>query len=304
MVDIICITGPTASGKTTLAVQVAAAIGSEVISADSRQVYRDMNLGSGKDLDEYVFQGKQIPYHLINIVEAGEEYNVYEYQKDFFEVYKKLKNRKLTPILCGGSGLYIQAVLGDYRMLNVPLNTELRKSLEDKSMDELQAIFRKTGNPHNTTDTSTRKRLVRAIEIASYQNKHPETPSPHPQINPLICAISYEREELRQRITARLKQRLGEGMIEETENLLRKGISPEKLIYYGLEYKFITLHLIGELSYKEMFNKLNIAIHQFSKRQMTWFRRMERQGYDINWINGDTSNDAKLQKVISLLNKA
>lgn len=299
--QLITILGPTASGKTNLAAALAYKLDSEIISADSRQVYRSMDIGTGKDLSDYVVKGKQISYHLIDICNAGEKYNVYEYQHDFQKAYSELKNKGKLPILCGGTGLYIEAVLKGFKLLSVPENKELRKSLEDKSLDELTVILCHYGSLHNTTDLDSAKRILRAIEIADYTlKKNPEYQEFRP-INSLIIGIDLYREIRRQLITQRLKSRLENGMIEEVKFLLDSGIAPEDLIYYGLEYKFVTLHLTGELTFKEMFDQLEIAIHQFAKRQMTWFRGMERRGFTIKWISPDLSVSEKVDKILSYL---
>jgi tRNA dimethylallyltransferase len=299
--QLITILGPTASGKTNLAAALAYKLDSEIISADSRQVYRSMDIGTGKDLSDYVVKGKQISYHLIDICNAGEKYNVYEYQHDFHKAYLELINKGKLPILCGGTGLYIEAVLKGFKLLSVPENKELRKSLEDKSLDELTVILSHYGSLHNTTDMDSAKRILRAIEIADYTlKKNPEYQEFRP-INSLIIGIDLNREIRRQLITQRLKSRLENGMIEEVKFLLDSGIAPEDLIYYGLEYKFVTLYLTGELTFKEMFDQLEIAIHQFAKRQMTWFRGMERRGFTIKWISPDLSVSEKVDKILSYL---
>ncbi|MFI3297850.1 MAG: tRNA (adenosine(37)-N6)-dimethylallyltransferase MiaA [bacterium] len=284
---LIVILGPTASGKTAYATKLAAEIGNaEIISADSRQVYRGMDLGTGKDLDEYCVDGKQIPYHLIDIVDAGYKYNLYEYQRDFLAVYNDIISRGATPILCGGTGLYIEAILGGYRLLEVPNNDTLRQSLEGKSLEELSEILDKYPNyqKHNKTDVDTTKRAIRAIEIAEYYSRHEAKEVEYPELNPIIYGIDVDREVRRERISKRLRARVESGMIDEIKGLIDNGVNAEDLIYYGLEYKFVTQYIIGELEYEEMLQKLEIAIHQFAKRQMTWFRGMERRGYKIEWI--------------------
>lgn len=299
--NLITILGPTASGKTSLAAHVASRLNSGVISADSRQVYREMDIGTGKDIDDYNLNGDSVPYYLVNIRDAGEKYNLYEYQKDFFKVFNKFSAEEKIPVLCGGSGLYIEAVLKAYNLLSVPVNQTLRKELSKNTDEELIKLLSSLKKLHNTTDIVTRKRIIRAIEIELFQKENSNNQSHFPEINSLIVGIKFEREEQKQRITDRLKFRLENGMIEEVEQLLKKGIAPENLIYYGLEYKFVTQYLIGQLSYDEMFNLLNIAIHQFSKRQMTWFRKMEREGSQIHWIDGKLPVDEKVEKVIQLM---
>lgn len=301
MFNLLCVIGPTASGKTTLAVRLAGELGGEIISADSRQVYKGMDLGTGKDLEEYYYEGRQIPYHLIDIVEAGYKYNVFEFQKDFLNVWNALEKRQIFPVLCGGSGLYVEAVLKAYKLLAVPVNEALRKQLENKSLTELSEILAKYKKLHNTTDVDTVKRAVRAIEIEEYYKNHPQTEEDYPEIRPLLVGVDVSREIRRERITRRLQERLNKGMVEEVKKLLDKGISPEDLIYYGLEYKYITLYLTGQLTYAGMTEKLNIAIHQFAKRQMTWFRKMEREGFHIHWLNADLPLEEKITQIQTLL---
>ena len=306
--SLITILGPTASGKTTLATHLALQLNGEIISADSRQIYRGMDLGTGKDLYEYTINGKNIPYHLIDIHPAGYKYNLYEYQRDFLKAYDTILQRGTQPILCGGTGLYIEAVLGGYRLLEVPVNEPLRHSLEGKSLDELSSILDTYPNyhRHNQTDVDTVKRAIRAIEIADYYANHTETSSHNSQLSTLnytIIGVDIDRELRREKITRRLKTRLDEGMLDEVQNLLNSGIHPDDLIYYGLEYKFLTQHLIGELTFDEMFKGLETAIHQFAKRQMTWFRGMERRGYTINWINADQTIEQKVSQALEIINK-
>jgi len=293
-INLVCILGPTASGKTAFAARLALFLGGEVISADSRQVYRGMNLGTGKDYNDYLVGNTAVPYHLIDIAEAGEEYNVYQYQKDFYRVFADILMRNRMPVLCGGTGLYIEAVLNGYRLLQVPINIELRKELESESIEDLTRRLRSFKNPHNTTDTLIRKRLLRAIEIEEYLRAHPTSPDNRPEIHPIVFGIRIDREVRREKITLRLKERLRQGMAEETERLIASGISPEKLEYYGLEYKYLSRYVTGKISYEEMFGSLNTAIHQFAKRQMTWFRKMEKEGTVIHWIDADLSLDEKL----------
>lgn len=301
--NLITVLGHTAGGKTTFASHLAHRLGSEIISADSRQVYKGMDIGTGKDLADYQIAGKKIPYHLIDICEAGERYNVYEYQKDFIRVFNRLEKEQKMPILCGGTGLYIDAVINNYRLIQVPVNQKLRDELEKKTLEELSQILANEKQLHNTSDTDTKKRAIRAIEIARHYQKHPEIDRSYPEIRPLILGIKFDRNSRRRRISQRLRERLDEGMIEEVENLLKQGVSHETLVYYGLEYKFISLHLSGDLSYQVMFKKLETAIHQFAKRQMTWYRRMEKQGKKIHWLDGYMPLNEKLSKAISLLNQ-
>ena len=303
--QLITILGPTASGKTTLATHLAAKINGEIISADSRQIYRGMDLGTGKDLCEYTIDGKEIPYHLIDIHPAGYKYNLYEYQRDFLKAYDDITTRGTQPILCGGTGLYIEAVLGGYRLLEVPVNEPLRQSLEGKTLDELSNILDTYPNyhRHNQTDVDTVKRAIRAIEIADYYASHESTETDYPTLNPIIIGVDIDRDLRREKITRRLKTRIEEGMLDEVQGLLNSGIHPDDLIYYGLEYKFLTQHLIGELTFDEMFKGLETAIHQFAKRQMTWFRGMERRGYTINWINADQTIEQKVNQALEIINK-
>ncbi len=299
--NLVTILGPTATGKTGLAAHLAAKIDGEVISADSRQIYRGMDLGTGKDLADYFVDGVAVPYHLIDIEEAGVHYNVYRFHTDFIKVFNEIEKRGKFPVLCGGSGLYIEAVLKNYRLIEVPPNKELRKDLEGKSLPELTEIL-KSLKPdlHNETDVETDRRAIRAIEIEKYYAENPQMDSEMPEINSLNVGIDFDRELRRQRITNRLKQRLDEGMLDEVQKLLDSGLTPEQLIYYGLEYKYLTLHLTGELSYNEMFRQLEIAIHQFAKRQMTWFRGMEKRGTKIIWINGHLSMEEKVNAILEL----
>jgi len=284
MFNLLSVIGPTASGKTSLAVRLALAFHGEVISADSRQVYRGMNIGTGKDLEEYCVNGKQVPYHLIDIAEAGDKYNVFEYQRDFVRVWEDCRQREVLPVLCGGSGLYVEAVLKGYRLLAVPVNDELRATLAGMSLQQLAERLATYKKLHNTTEIDTPKRAVRAIEIEEYYRTHPAEEKDFPLIHPLIIGVEVEREIRRERITRRLHERLKNGMVEEVRQILANGVKPEELIYYGLEYKFLTLYLLGQLSYEQMVEHLNIAIHQFAKRQMTWFRKMEREGFHIHWL--------------------
>lgn len=300
--DLITILGPTASGKTPLAVALADRLETEIISGDSRQVYRRMDLGTGKDLSDYEIGGRIIPYHLIDIVDPGYKYNVFEYQRDFLDAYRCIVGKGKLPILCGGTGMYIESVLKGYRLLPVPENPTLRATLEGKNLNELTSILKEYKSLHNSTDVDTPKRAIRAIEIEEYYRKHPVEHREFPMLNSLIIGVDIERELRREKITRRLKQRLDEGMVEEVKALLTDGISAEDLIYYGLEYKFLTKYVIGELTYEEMFHQLEVAIHQFAKRQMTWFRGMERRGFNIYWLDATLSMEEKLERIINKLN--
>lgn len=301
----VTILGPTASGKTSLAARLACELDGEIISADSRQVYRRMDLGTGKDLADYEVDGRHVPYHLIDICEPGTKYNLFQYQQDFHEAYAKIVERAHLPILCGGTGLYIEAVLKGYALSPVPQNEVLRQRLEGKSLEELTVILedlkRKTGSTmHNRTDVDTALRAIRAIEIEEHNLMHPMPERQLPPVNSLIVGVAIDRDERRRRISERLQQRIDDGMVEEVRGLLDEGIAPENLIYYGLEYKFITEYVIGSISYEEMFNRLEIAIHQFAKRQMTWFRGMERRGFRINWIDGMLPMEEKIEMIKQL----
>jgi tRNA dimethylallyltransferase len=283
----ITILGHTAGGKTVLAARVAYMLGGEIISADSRQVYRGMDIGTGKDYEDYIVNGRHIPYHLVDIREAGEEYNVFAFRSDFIRVFGEIRQREKLPILCGGTGLYIEALLRDYKMTGVPVNHTLRSALEEQTMEALETKLRSYGPLHNTTDTSTRKRLVRAIEIAEYQSRHTTSFQSLPAFVPLVVGLRFERNERRRRITRRLEERLEGGLIGEVESLMNKGLTVEKMEYYGLEYKYVAWYLVGKLTYDEMFDSLNTAIHRFAKRQMTYFRGMERRGISIRWLKGE-----------------
>ena len=301
-IDLITILGPTASGKTPLAAALADKLDTEIISADSRQVYRRMDLGTGKDLADYTVNGKRIPFHLIDIVEPGTKYNVFEYQRDFLNAYKDITARGKLPILCGGTGMYLESILKGYRLLPVPENPELRKNLEGKSLEELTQILSTYKTLHNSTDVDTAKRAIRAIEIEEYYKHQPIDEREFPTLNSLIIGVDIDRDLRREKITRRLKQRLEEGMIEEVKGLLAEGIAPEDLIYYGLEYKYLTLHAIGQLTFDEMFVQLETAIHQFAKRQMTWFRGMERRGFTIEWMDATLPTEEKVERIEQLLN--
>ena len=301
----ITILGPTASGKTTLAAHLAARLHAEIISADSRQVYCGMDIGTGKDLADYTVEGHRVPYHLIDICEPGTKYNLFRYQQDFLDCYEDIRNRGVLPILCGGTGLYIEAVLKGYSLSPVPQNTELRKDLEDKSLEELTVMLvelkaKNHSAMHNKTDVDSCQRAIRAIEIETYNLTKPTEERQCPPIESLIIGVDIDRETRRKKITSRLKVRLEEGMLDEIDGLLRQGVPAEDLIYYGLEYKFVTEHLVGKLSYNEMFRQLEIAIHQFAKRQMTWFRGMERRGFTIHWINAEQRMEDKVEEIMSL----
>lgn len=296
--NLLVVLGATATGKTSLAVHLANRMKGEIISADSRQIYRGMDLGTGKDIEEYTLEGKTIPYHLIDIVEAGYKYNVFEYQRDFLKAYQEINSRGNLPVVCGGTGMYLEAALKGYKLISVPNNEELRKELEPKSLEELVGVLKGYKSLHNTTDVDTKKRAVRAIEIEEYYASHPEVEVDYPELNPLLVGIKFDRDSRRRRITQRLEGRLKEGMVEEVEQLLKQGVTPEDLMYYGLEYKFLTRYVIGEITYDEMFSGLNTAIHQFAKRQMTWFRKMERSGSDIRWLDGYMPLEEKVEKVM------
>lgn len=299
--DLVAILGPTASGKTPLAAALAYRLNAEIISGDSRQVYRRMDLGTGKDLADYVVDGKRIPYHLIDIVEPGYKYNVFEFQRDFLQAYDEIRQRGVLPILCGGTGMYIESVLKGYKLLPVPENQELRASLADKSLDELTTILAGYKKLHNSTDVDTVKRAIRAIEIEEYYRQQPVSAREFPAINSLVIGVDIDRDLRRAKITRRLKQRLDEGMVDEVRALLDAGIPAEDLIYYGLEYKYLTLYAVGQLTYDEMFHQLEIAIHQFAKRQMTWFRGMERRGFNIHWIDASLPMEQKVEEIVGLI---
>ena len=305
MQKMITILGPTASGKTSLAAALAARIDAEIISADSRQVYRGMTIGTGKDLDDYRQGDRLIPYHLIDICEPGTKYNLFQYQQDFHLIYNNIVARGVRPILCGGTGLYIESVLKGYALSPVPQNQALRDELADKSLAELTEMLedlkhRNHSVMHSRTDVDTAQRAIRAIEIETYNLEHPTDNRTLPPIDSIIIGVDINREERRRKITQRLKQRLEEGMVDEIRQLLDRGIAPENLIYYGLEYKFVTEYVIGKTSYEEMFRQLEIAIHQFAKRQMTWFRGMERRGFTIHWIDALDPMDSKVAQIMDI----
>lgn len=299
--DLITIIGPTASGKTNLACHLAYALNTEIISGDSRQVYKSMDIGTGKDLADYIINGEKIPYHLIDIREAGDKYNIFEYQHDFHKAYTQIKNKDKIPMLCGGSGLYIESVLKGYSLVNVPENKDLRKKYEEYTLQELTHILSQYKTLHNSTDVDTAQRAIRAIEIEEYKKQNPLEQNEFPALNSLIIGVNIDRELRREKISKRLQSRLNEGMIEEIKNILDRGIEPEDLIYYGLEYKYVTLYILQQLSYKEMFSQLEIAIHQFAKRQMTWFRGMEKRGMNIHWIDATLPMEEKTQNILRLI---
>ncbi len=302
--DLVTVLGHTAGGKTAFAARLADRIGGEIISADSRQVYRGMDIGTGKDYDDYLVDGRSVPVHLIDHIEAGREYNVYLFKQDFFRVYNDLAHRAVTPVLCGGTGLYIESVLRNYRMLHVPVNNQLREDLESRSFGELEGMLKLYGSLHNVTDTVNRKRLVRAIEIAMYQSAHQDRTVGGEQEQSLrskVLGISFQRTVRRQRITRRLMERLDNGMVEEVERLLESGIPSRKMDYYGLEYRYVNQYIQKEITYDEMVERLNIAIHQFAKRQMTYFRGMERRGIPIHWIEGSLPMEEKLERAMEVL---
>ena len=301
MKELITIIGPTASGKTALAAQVAYRLGTEIISGDSRQVYRRMDLGNGKDLSDYSVQGTPIPYHLIDIREPGTKYNVFEYQHDFHEVFAAIRAKGKVPVLCGGTGLYIEAVLKGYKLLDVPQNPMLRESLKGKSLEELTRLLATYKTLHNKTDVDSAQRAIRAIEIEEYYRTQDPEKHEYEPLDSLIIGLDISREERRAKISYRLRERLEAGMVDEVRALLDEGIPPEDLIYYGLEYKYLTQYVIGQLDYEEMVRLLEIAIHQFAKRQMTWFRGMERRGFEIHWIDASLPMEEKIQQVMDLI---
>lgn len=299
--QLITVLGPTASGKTTFAAALAARLNTEIISADSRQIYRSMDIGTGKDLADYTVNRKTIPYHLIDICDPGYKYNVFEYQHDFFRAYETIRKKGKLPILCGGTGMYIEAVLKGYRLLDVPQNPGLRESLKDKSLPELEQILAGYKVLHNKTDVDTAQRAIRAIEIEEYYKNEAPDVNEYDPINSLIIGIDIDRELRREKISRRLRVRLDEGMVNEVRKIIDSGVKPEDLIYYGLEYKYLTLYIIGKLSYEDMVSQLEIAIHQFAKRQMTWFRGMERRGSTIHWIDATLPTEEKIEKTLELL---
>ncbi len=299
--DLITVLGATAGGKTSFAAQLAYITNRDIISADSRQVYRQMDIGTGKDIGDYTVSGKKIRAHLVDIAEPGDKYNVYQYQKDFIQVYQQLKKEGKKAVMCGGSGMYLEAVLNSYKLVKVPEDKTLRAQLSNKNLNELSQILESYGKIHNTSDISDTQRALKAIEIAEYYKQNPESKTGLENIKSLILGVKFDRDSRRKRITERLKSRFDEGMIDEVEGLLESGVPAETLIYYGLEYKFITKHILGELTYNEMFSGLETAIHQFSKRQMTWFRRMEKNGTKIYWLDGYMSMNEKLNRVEEII---
>ena len=300
MINLLTVLGHTAAGKTAFAASLADRLGGEIISADSRQVYRGMDIGTGKDYQDYLVGDHRIPVHLIDILDAGEEYNLYRFQRDFMRLFREISAKGALPVLCGGTGLYIEAVLRNYRLLDVPPDASLREVLGKKSYAELVGMLKLHGPLHNETDTVNRKRLIRAIEIAMHQAGQPEDPIDEQELHPLVLGIRFDRTIRRQRITERLQHRMEEGLVEEVEGLLRKGVSAEQLDYYGLEYRFVSRYVLKELSYEDMFEQLNTAIHQFAKRQMTYFRGMERRGITIHWLEGGEPMEDRLDQAIAL----
>lgn len=299
--DLITVLGATAGGKTSFATQLAYITDREIIGADSRQVYRRMDIGTGKDLGDYTVNDKKIPAHLVDIAEPGYKYNVYEYQADFIKIFNKLKSEGKQAIMCGGSGMYLESVLNAYKLIKVPENIALREQLQAKDLDELSQILKSYGTIHNTSDITDKQRAIKAIEIAEFYKQNPESQTGLEHIKHLILGIKFDRDSRRRRITERLKSRFESGMIDEVKSLLDAGVDSETLIYYGLEYKFITQHILGELNYDEMFKGLETAIHQFSKRQMTWFRRMEKNGTKIYWLDGYMSLEEKMKRAERIL---
>lgn len=299
--ELITIIGPTASGKTAFAAALAARLDTEIISGDSRQVYRSMDIGTGKDLADYVVDGKQIPYHLIDICNPGDKYNVFEYQHDFHKAFEEIRKKGKLPILCGGTGMYIESVLRGFKLLDVPQNPALRESLKGKSLAELEQILASYKVLHNKTDVDSAQRAIRAIEIEEFYKTEAPDKREYAPINSLIIGVDIDRELRREKISRRLRARLDEGMVDEVRAILATGVKPEDLIYYGLEYKFLTLYIIGQLTYDEMVSQLEISIHQFAKRQMTWFRGMERRGLHIHWLDATLPTDEKINNVLALI---
>ncbi|MBS7343877.1 MAG: tRNA (adenosine(37)-N6)-dimethylallyltransferase MiaA [Parabacteroides sp.] len=299
--ELITIIGPTASGKTAFAAALAARLDTEIISGDSRQVYRSMDIGTGKDLADYVVDGKQIPYHLIDICNPGDKYNVFEYQHDFHKAFEEIRKKGKLPILCGGTGMYIESVLRGFKLLDVPQNPALRESLKGKSLAELEQILASYKVLHNKTDVDSAQRAIRAIEIEEFYKTEAPDKREYAPINSLIIGVDIDRDLRREKISKRLRARLDEGMVDEVRAILATGVKPEDLIYYGLEYKFLTLYIIGQLTYDEMVSQLEIAIHQFAKRQMTWFRGMERRGLHIHWLDATLPTDEKINNVLALI---
>jgi tRNA dimethylallyltransferase len=300
----ITVLGATAGGKTAFAANLAYLLDREIISADSRQVYRRMNIGTGKDYGDYIVENTLIPVHLIDIAEPGTKYNVFQYQQDFIKSFQEIQNRGKKAILCGGSGMYIEAIVKDYDLITVPHNIALRKDIESREIEELIPVLESYKKLHNVSDITNKKRLIRAIEIADFYANNKEQKNAGNKLNHLILGIKFDRDSRRKRISSRLKQRMDSGMIEEVKALIDSGTDTETLIYYGLEYKFITLYLTNKLSYDEMFKSLETAIHQFSKRQMTWFRKMERDGIKIHWLDGYMGLQEKLERIENILEKS
>ncbi|MCQ2253128.1 MAG: tRNA (adenosine(37)-N6)-dimethylallyltransferase MiaA [Bacteroidales bacterium] len=301
--NLITVLGPTAGGKTSFAANLAYTLDTEIISADSRQVYRGMDLGTGKDMVDYTVNGREIMCHMVDILNAGEKYNVFRYQKDFFEAFDSVHKKGKTPIMCGGTGLYLESIIKNYQLVDVPANPKLRADLEKYSLDELREMLAKMKTLHNTTDTDTKKRAIRGIEIETFVKENPTIVPQYPKIDSLIFGIKNPRPIEREKIRKRLQERLDNGMIDEMKKLMGSGISEEDLVYYGLEYKFVTLHAVGKLSYNDMFEQLYVAICQFAKRQMTWFRRMERMGLKIYWIDGQLPMERKIRFAQAILDK-
>lgn len=299
--ELITIIGPTASGKTAFAAALAARLDTEIISGDSRQVYRSMDIGTGKDLADYMVDGKQIPYHLIDICNPGDKYNVFEYQHDFHKAFEEIQKKGKLPILCGGTGMYIESVLRGFKLLDVPQNPSLRESLKGKSLAELEQILASYKVLHNKTDVDSAQRAIRAIEIEEFYKTEAPDKREYAPINSLIIGVDIDRDLRREKISKRLRARLDEGMVDEVRAILATGVNPDDLIYYGLEYKFLTLYIIGQLTYDEMVSQLEIAIHQFAKRQMTWFRGMERRGLHIHWLDATLPTDEKINNVLALI---
>ncbi len=298
--DIITILGPTAVGKTRLAALLADKLDSAVFSADSRQVYRQMNLGTGKDYADYEVNGKTVPNYLLDIADPGTEFNIFAFSRQFYLDFNRFHNTNKIPVFCGGSGMYLETILCNRHLPEVPVNETLRKSLSEKDDSELTQILSGYRQQHNSTDNSDRNRLIRAIEIADFIENH-QSDSKDPDLKSAVFGINCDRDILKKRITARLKQRLNEGMIEEVKALLEQGITKEQLLFYGLEYKYLTLYISGELRYNDMLQKLNSAIHQFAKRQMTFFRHLEKNGMQIHWLESEQTMDNKLNQIATIL---
>lgn len=301
--NLITVLGPTASGKTSFAANLAHKLKTEIICADSRQIYRGMTIGSGKDINDYTVNSQPVKYHLVDIADAGTHYNVFQYKKDFFDVYLNLRSKNIVPVLCGGTGLYVESIIRNYQLIDVPANESLRVKLENYSLEELKQMLESMKTLHNNTDTDTKKRAIRAIEIESYIKENPKVVPQYSEIDSLVFGVKFPRETERKRIHQRLYQRMDEGMPQEIINLMQSGISAESLIYYGLEYKYVTLYVTGKLKKEEMLTLLEIEICQFAKRQMTWYRRMERNGIKINWIDGNISTEEKIEIALSIIKR-